>query len=231
MKSNGLVLGILGGMGPAASAELYSLISRKAPAQIDQEHPRIIIDSDTSIPNRTDFILGKGADPSPFLLAGLNRLLSWGADVLAVPCNTSAYFIDSFPAWIRSRIISIVDETIDRAKMISSRGAWLTATLGTMRTEIYQRHASYRDYLLKVPSECQMQIIHHITDLVKKGDVLEAGVLYKDICAALLDEEDIPIIGACTELPLAYSVSGLDQKKFISSLESLADACLRELYK
>ena len=64
MKSNGLVLGVLGGMGPAASAEFMRLLAEKAPAERDQEHPRVILYSDSMIPNRTAFLEGKGEDPS-----------------------------------------------------------------------------------------------------------------------------------------------------------------------
>ena len=231
MKSNGLILGVLGGMGPAATAEFLSILTKKAPAVCDQEHPRVILFSDTIIPNRTDFILGKGEDPSPYLLDGLNKLIEWGADLLCVTCNTSHFYIDSFPAMIRSRLISIVDETIEKSKRLSPKGAWLTATLGTMKTEIYQKHANIINYSLRIPNERMMEEIHRVTDLVKGGDNIEAGALYKKICESLWKIDDLPIIGACTELPIAYSESGLSVDRFISSLESLAEACIRELYK
>ena len=153
MKSNGLVLGMLGGMGPAATAEFMRLITEKAPALCDQEHPCVIVYSDTSIPNRTDFILGRGQDPSLKLLEGLNKLLSWGADLLAVTCNTSHYYFNTFPTDIKNKLISIIDETIEKSRTISPKGTWLTATLGTMSTQIYQNGAKAKGYNMKVPSE------------------------------------------------------------------------------
>lgn len=231
MKPNGLVLGVLGGMGPAATAEFLSLLSKKAPAKCDQEHPRVIVYSDTIIPNRTNFILGKGENPTPYLLDGLNRLLEWGADILCITCNTSHYYIDSFPETIRSRLISIVNETLEKSKGVSPQGAWLTATLGSMKSSIYQNLAVSKGYSLKIPNENMMIKIHRVTDLVKGGNIKEAGLSYKEICESLWEKYDLPIIGACTELPIAYSESGLPIEKFVSSLESLAEACIRELYK
>lgn len=231
MKSNGLILGVLGGMGPAATAEFMRLIAEKAPASCDQEHPRVIVFSNTITPNRTDFILGKGPDPTPFLLDGLNKLLSWGADLLAVTCNTSHYYINLFPENIKSKLISIIDETIDKGRIISPNGAWLTATLGTMNTGIYQKRAQEKGFMLKEPTKEQMEKIHHVTDLVKYGKVDNAGCLYKELCMQLWEKENLPIIGACTELPIAYFESKLPKDRFISSLETLADACIRELYK
>lgn len=231
MKSNGLTLGVLGGMGPAAAAEFLRILSLKSPASCDQEHPRVILYSDTSIPNRTDYLMGKGIDPSPFLLDGLNTLLDWGADLLAVTCNTSHYFIDSFPQKIRSRLISIVDETIRVSKEKSPSGAWLTATLGTMNTHVFQNHATCFDYMFKTPDDNMLSDIHRVTDLVKANELEEASLLFGNICNVLWTKRKIPIVCACTELPIAYNYAGLPAELCVSSIEALADGCVRELFK
>ncbi len=230
-KYNGKVLGVLGGMGPAATAEFMRLIVEKTPANIDQEHPKLIVYSNPQIPNRTDFLVGKGQDPSPSLKDGLYKLLSWGADILAVPCNTSHYYIKTFPQDINSRLISIIDETIELGRSVSARGAWLTATLGTMDMGIYQQRASELDYNFEIPrKEIQLKI-HQVTDLVKKGHYQIAGNLFKEICEELVRIKDLPITCACTELPLAYQYAGLPLENEISSLEALAFGCVRELFK
>lgn len=77
MKSNGKVLGILGGMGPAASADFLRLLTAYSPACCDQEQPQAILYSKTVIPNRTFFLLGEGPDPPPALIDGLEKLLQW----------------------------------------------------------------------------------------------------------------------------------------------------------
>lgn len=231
MKNNGLTLGVLGGMGPAATAEFQRILAEKTPADVDQEHPRMIVYSHTVTPDRTTFLLGKGPDPTEYLKDGLRTLIGWGADRLVVTCNTAHYFIDQWRDEIPRPIIHIVDETIRTCKERSPEGAWLTATLGTMRTGLYQRHAADTGYNFFIPSE-EMQIeIHDMTDMVKGGKLDEAGSKFRDIIERLWAIKKAPIVGACTEIPIAYQHTGLPEQMAISSLEALADGCIRELFK
>lgn len=233
MKNNGLTLGVLGGMGPAATAEFQRLLAVKAPADCDQEHPRMIVYSHTVTPDRTTFLLGKGPDPEPYLLDGLQTLIRWGADRLVVTCNTAHHFIDKFLAQglISVPVIHIIDETVRTCRERSPQGAWLTATLGTMNTGIYQRHAADSGYCFRIPDEAMRVEIHAITDLVKAGRQHEAGLRYRAVVEQLWEIARIPVVGACTELPVAWQQAALPEDMGISSLEALADGCIRELYK
>ncbi|MCK9626178.1 MAG: amino acid racemase [Bacteroidales bacterium] len=231
MKNNGLTLGVLGGMGPAATAEFQRILAIKAPADVDQEHPRMIVYSHTITPDRTTFILGKGPNPYNYIKDGLETLIGWGADILATTCNTAHYFIDQFRGELSVPVVHIIEETIKASQNKCPQGAWLTATLGTMRTGLYQKHAEKFGYNFKIPSE-EMQIeIHDITDLVKAGKQIEAGVRFRKVVEELWEVEKLPVVGACTEIPIAYQNSGLPEDMGISCLEALADGCIRELYK
>ena len=233
MKHNGLTLGVLGGMGPAATAEFQRLLAVKAPAECDQEHPRMIVYSHTVTPDRTTYLLGKGPDPEPYLLDGLQTLIRWGADRLAVTCNTAHHFIDKFleQGLISVPVIHIIEETVRTCRERSPKGAWLTATLGTMNTGIYQRHAAACGYRFLIPDEEMRVEIHSVTDMVKAGKQEEAGVKYRTLVEKLWEIERVPVVCACTELPVAYQRAGLPMDMGISSLEALADGCIRELYK
>ena len=231
MKSNGLILGVLGGMGPAASDEFMRLLDEKAPAEMDQEHPRVILYSDSLIPNRTAFLEGKGEDPSPYLLKDIHSLLEWGADLVCVTCNTAHVFIDSFPSDILSKLVHIVDETIRQCRLRSPQGAWLTATMGTMNSGLYQAHAASTGYDFRIPDGQTQKDIHEVTEKIKAGKVDEAAVMYRDIIEKLWRIERLPVVGACTELPIAYDATGLPREMGISSLDALAEGCIRELYK
>ena len=230
MKPKNLTLGILGGMGPAATAEFMKIMAEKAPAECDQEHPRMIVYSHTITPDRTTFLLGKGPDPYPYLKEGLEKLVGWGADILAVTCNTAHYFIDQFREELSMPLIHIVEETIKRAEELSPQGAWLTATLGTMRTGLYQRYADKMGYKLYIPGEDVQVEIHHATDLVKQGRQNEAGCHFAPIVTELWAEKKLPMVGACTEIPISYRSGGLPEEMLISSLDALAEAAIRELY-
>ena len=223
-------LGVLGGMGPAATADFLRVLAEVTPAETDQEHPRMIVYSHTVTPDRTTFILGKGPDPTEYIKDGLKTLIGWGADLLCVTCNTAHYFIDQFRDEISKPIVHIIDETIGEAASRSPQGAWLTATLGTMRTGLYQRHAQNSGYAFRIPSEPMQVEIHDVTDMVKAGKHKEAGEKFKKIVEQLWEIERLPIVGACTEIPIAYANTGLDPKMGISCLEALAKGCVRVLY-
>ena len=85
-------VGIIGGMGPLATADLFEKITHLTKADADSKHIHVIIDSDTSIPDRTAAILGLGPDPTDELKAAAKRLENAGADILLMPCNTAHYF-------------------------------------------------------------------------------------------------------------------------------------------
>lgn len=223
-------LGVLGGMGPAATADFQRVLAERTPAGTDQEHPRMIVYSHTATPDRTTFLLGKGPDPTEYIKDGLKTLIGWGADILCVTCNTAHYFIDGFRDEIEKPIVHIIDETILKSSQVSPKGAWLTATLGTMRTGLYQKHAQDSGYSFRIPDEQTQIEIHDVTDMVKAGQHKEAGEKFKAIIERLWEIEKLPIVGACTEIPIAYENTGLDKDMGISSLEALADGCIRELY-
>lgn len=218
-------------MGPAATAEFMRLLAEKAPASVDQEHPRMIVYSHTITPDRTTFLLGKGPDPHNYIREGLETLIGWGADLLAVTCNTAHYFIDKFRDELPVPLIHIIEETIKKSQAVCPQGAWLTATLGTMRTGLYQKHAVSFDYNFKLPSEEIQVEIHDITDQVKAGQHREAGARFAKVVEKLWEIEKLPVVGACTEIPIAYQHTGLPVEMCISCLEALAEGCLRELYR
>lgn len=223
-------LGVLGGMGPAATADFQRVLAEKSPATTDQEHPRMIVYSHTAVPDRTTFLLGKGPDPTEHIKEGLESLVEWGADYLCVTCNTAHCFVDTFKDQLKKPLIHIVDETIRQSAEISPKGAWLTATLGTIKTGLYQRHAEDCGYNFRLPSQEQQEEIQDVIVKVKAGQHKEAGEKFRAIVEQLWEVEKLPVVCACTEIPIAYANTGLDPKMGISSLEALADGCIRVLY-
>ena len=224
------ILGVLGGMGPAA-AEFMRLLAERAPVSCDQEHAITYLLSDPQVPDRSSAILGLGEDPTERLKDDLLTLVRWGADLLAVPCNTAHYFIDRFRDELPVPLVHIIEETVNAAATLSPEGAWLTATLGTMQSGLYQREAEKRGYSFFVPPEEAQRQVQKSIDLVKSGKKDEGGWLLKSVVEKLWDERDLPVCAACTELPLAYDASGLPQGRTVSSLGALCEACLRKIYR
>ena len=223
-------LGILGGMGPAATAEFLRLLSRDAPARSDQEHPRMLLISEPSIPDRTKAILGLGDDPTSMLRYGLERLIEWGAEILAVPCNTAHHFINRFRGELDVPLIHIIEATVDAAAGKSPRGAWLLSTSGTRKSGLYPDYARKIGYRFLQPTDAQQDLVQKSLLEVKAGNLPEAGAVLRKVVEDLWRQEETLVVTACTELPLAYAVSGLPSNMEVSSLQALSDACLENLY-
>ena len=223
------ILGVLGGMGPAASAEFLKILAEKFPAEKDQDHPVVYMISDPKIPDRGSAIAGEGEDPEPYIRKNMEKLIGWGADILAVPCNTAHYFIDRFRDEIKVPLVHIIEATVDASVKNSPEGAWMISTMGTARSGLYQKVAADRHYRLVVPPEDVQGRIQETIIYVKSGNMEKAARSIEDAVKKLWSIEDLPIITACTELPLAYDVSDLPKDKNISSLDALAEACIKIL--
>lgn len=221
------VIGILGGMGPAATGQFLVELTRCTPATRDQDHFHTVIECDPSVPDRTTSLLAGDDAPLGPIRAGLDRLVSWGADILAVPCNTAHAFIDRFVTELPVPLVHIVEATLDEAEALAPEGAWLTATSGTVATGLYQAAAERRGYTLHRPDEAMQERIMAVVGLVKAGDLAGAGRTYHVILDELLAQRRLPALTACTELPLAFEASGLPQERSISSITALARATVR----
>ena len=140
-KKNGKKLGVLGGLGPAASAEFLRQLAMRCPANCDQDHPVVYMIADCDIPDRGTAIFGKGESPLPMLKNDIFRLVDMGADVIAVPCNTAHFFIDQFKDELPVPLVHIIEETVLAAQKKSPEGAWMLSTTGTRKTGLYQKCA------------------------------------------------------------------------------------------
>lgn len=227
---NKKILGVLGGLGPAASAEFLKILAQLCPAKKDQEHPIVYMMADCSIPDRTDAIFGRGQNPSDQIKKDLLKLVEWGADLLAVPCNTAHYFINDFVKDLPVPLVHIIRETVLLAQQRSPQGAWMLSTKGTRKTGLYQQVADELGYKLYIPNEEQSDLAQAAIEAVKANDMVRAGELTRQCCESCWKEKDLLVMTACTELPLGYDASGLPKEKSVSSLEALALACVRELY-
>ena len=82
-------LGVLGGMGPAASAEFMVRLVAQTPAKRDQDHIPTILWSDTEVPDRSTSMRNGDNKPLPYLLLGIQGLVLAGCKLIVIPCNTA----------------------------------------------------------------------------------------------------------------------------------------------
>src|SRR5690625_2384056 len=105
----GPVLGVLGGMGPAATADFMAKLAARTRAERDQDHIATLVYSDPSTPDRSDAMLHGGPDPLPALLHGIEYLCSAGVAAIAVPCNSAHYWFAQLSESASVPLLNIVD--------------------------------------------------------------------------------------------------------------------------
>jgi aspartate racemase len=223
-------LGVLGGMGPAATAEFLRVLAARVPASRDQDHPRTLVLSEPAIPDRTEALLAGDETPLAAIRDGLATLVGWGADLLAVPCNAAHVYVDRLLAELPVPLVHIVTASLAAARDASPEGAWLTATTGTVASGIYQRYARAAGYRLVVPPDGPRRRADAAAVLVKANRVAEAAEEFAAVVRELRAELPLPVLTACTELPIAYHHAGLPAAHQVSSIAALAGACVDALY-
>lgn len=112
---NKKTIGILGGMGPLATSDLFKKIIDVTDVDKDQDYPRVLIDNNTNIPDRTMAILHGGESPVPEMVRSTTVLSEMGADVLIIPCNTAHYFYNVIADSVTIPVLNMIKETAAEA--------------------------------------------------------------------------------------------------------------------
>ena len=224
-------IGILGGMGPEATVELFRRILSFTPAVRDQDHIHVFVDSDPKIPDRTAAIIGQGESPLPALVAAARNLERAGADFIAIPCNTAHYWLSELRAAVSIPIIDMIAET---AKHIAAstpplHAIGLLATVGTLSSGLYQRAFAELGISLLTPNDEQEVDVTKGIERIKAGehDVRDSLI---DVSEKLIDRGAEGIIPGCTELSLVITRGTLSVPVFdpLSILAERAVALARE---
>ena len=215
------VIGILGGMGPLATADLFQKITLHTAAACDQEHPRVCIDSNTNIADRTAALLHGGADPVPEMVKSAKRLESIGADFLIMPCNTAHNYYKQVSAAVNIPVLHMIALTRDALRARGVRCAGLLATDGTVQTGIYQRTFADSGVELLMPESAddQAAVMDLIYNGVKAGDLLHDTAAFRAACEHLLACGAEVLVLGCTELPVAFELYRLDYPRIDPTLE------------
>lgn len=206
------IIGILGGMGPYATVDLFLKILDHTPAKKDSDHLHILIDNDPSVPNRRKALTEGGADPTPFLRAMARKLELSGADFLLIACNTAHAFIEEVQASVEIPIISIIEETVKATieKNPRLKKVGLIAGSGTLKSNTYGKAFSRHGIEVIVPDEKLQLSVLNIIDSVKAkvpGKNLKSDA--KKIGCELIKFGAEAIIAGCTEIPLVLAEGDL----------------------
>ena len=205
-------IGILGGMGPLATADLFRKIVLLTDAARDNDHIRIYIDDNASIPDRTAAILSGGADPLPAMTDSLRKLEACGADCIIMPCNTAHYFLPRLQTLTAVPFLSMLEASASACRArFPGRTAAVLATKGTLAAGLYQQvlTAQQVPFLVPAPPEqdALMRIIYDGVKAGKSPDTYRADM--ESVLHALSAQGADYFILGCTELPLAAELLGL----------------------
>lgn len=209
-------IGIIGGMGPKATSDLFRWIIGLTPSQNDNNHIHVLIDNNPQVPSRIDAIEGTGPSPLPELLRMSLQLIKSGSELLLIPCNTASVFIPKLQKLVNKPILGIINETVKyivsyhpNIKKVGIMGTYQTIKMGLYQSQLielgYQPVVLSKEKLLKFVVEAT-----HGKHGVKAGYydkpkklLIKACELYRDIGAEV-------IIMGCTEIPVALRQEDVD---------------------
>ncbi|MBT4522773.1 MAG: amino acid racemase, partial [Halieaceae bacterium] len=128
-------VGVLGGLGPNATVDFMARVVAATEAECDQEHIRMLVDHNPTVPNRHDAIAGNTPSVGPCLAAMAAGLEFSGADFLVMVCNTAHAYGEDICAAVKIPFISIIDETVRGLDNYGATGVGIMAAEGCLQAE------------------------------------------------------------------------------------------------
>lgn len=233
-------LGIIGGLGPMATAYLLQLIIEMTDAKTDQEHLDVIVFDRPSVPDRTAHILDpQKPSPLPSMTATAQTLENLGVGVLCAPCVTSHYFYKELAASVSIPFLNMVEETAKELKTAGKKRPGIMATTGTVSTGLFQSVFSGCGLKAVLPDEsCQALVMSLIYDDIKAGKAADpekfrrvSEALYSAGCDCIvLGCTELSLVGKSPALSLIKKSAELDNAPwgmgYLDALEVLAKRCV-----
>lgn len=230
------VVGVIGGLGPAATALFLQLVVDLTPARTDQEHLDLVVLDHSTTPDRTAAILDPSRpDPTAALTRDARRLEALGAAFIAVPCNTAHHFLGEVEHSCTVPLLSIVDVTAQAACAQAASVAGeraprvaVLATDGTRAAGVYQHVLEALGCTVLLPSPRQQALVMSVIyDGVKAGGPVDVDGLLGVVDVLRSGGADAVVLG-CTELSVVYAEQGWRTRPdLVDSVESLAIATIR----
>ena len=210
-------IGVIGGMGPAATADFLNRLVAGVNAASDTDHPRVLVDSNPHVPDRNAAALHGADSPGPALAAMGTALVAQGAQVLAMPCNAAHGWAHAITA---APFVSMIDAAVAEAMAHQPRCIGVLGVGATLALDLYGRASP-------VPVLAgDLAVVQPAVNAIKAGDRSH------DVRAALAGEAarlaaagaDV-VIAACTEVPLLLAQADV-AVPLIDSTAALARATL-----
>lgn len=236
-------LGIIGGMGPLATARLFEMIVEMTKSDCDAGHIRTLIDCNPNIPDRTRAILEGGISPVPEIVRTAKGLITQGAEVLLLACNTSHYYFEEIEGALREtgsafKLINLIEETGKTVLEKGMKRVGVLATRGAVEGRVFDKYLAPMGIECVYPDAEGQKVVNSIIyDAVKAGRDLNEKLAedFCKTCRALVERGAQALILGCTEIPIAMKDAGIWERlsgyTFTDTIEVLAKAGIREAEK
>jgi aspartate racemase len=226
------VLGVLGGMGPLASAHFMLRLTLLTPTEREQDHIPTILWSDPRIPDRIAGLRGTGPDPLPWLLHGINGLRQAGCGAIVIPCNTVHAWIKPMAGAAELPILHIVDAAAADLRRIGiGRGTiGLMATVPTLAMRLYQDRLEAQGWDCIQPDAGQMErLVLPAIAMVKANRLTDAYLPLVEVLNSLASRGATAVVLGCTEIPLGILAgpSSALQVPVVDTIDALARAAIQ----
>ena len=219
-------LGVLGGMGPLATADFLAKLVQKTPASIDQEHVPVLLYGDCTTPDRTAAVIGTGPSPIDKLLAGIRFHNEAGVGAICIPCNSAHCWYDEMAAASGVRLFHIVKASVEqvRLKKSDARLVGVLSTYGTHQMGIYKNTLNDMGFEVLSPSEEEFStLVSPGIALIKANRLPEAEQVFAKASSLLVGRGAEVIILGCTEIPLGMREQcKANPSLYVDSSEALA---------
>lgn len=209
------VIGVLGGMGPEATHAFYGQLIANTPAVRDQDHLRVVIDSNPKVPDRTAALLQQGESPLPMMVAGVESLARAGADFVVIPCVSAHGFLDELRRQARLPLLSLIEVAAEeiRRSHPGLRSVGLLATSGTVESGRFQDTLARAGIRTIVPAaedqDRVMSAIYEIKATVPGRRSRGARAALQEAAQRLVQEGAEGVVLGCTEIPLVLGPDDL----------------------
>ena len=231
-------VGVIGGIGPAATVDFLDKIIRNTSASRDQDHIKLVVEHNPQIPDRTASLIGDGPDPTVALYSACKKLEASDADLIAIPCNTAHAFVERIQPYLSIPIVNMLHETIayNTSHYPGCKTVGLLATSGTVESRVYHDAARPAGLNLIVPDPAHQALVMEAIygeHGVKAG--YTSGLCRTQIMQALTHlvarGAEVILLG-CTELPLLLAQNEdfeVDGKRIVvlDPTEILARKCVQ----
>jgi aspartate racemase len=197
-------IGVLGGMGPLASAEFIVKLVHATPAGCDQEHFPVTLDSSPQIPDRPSALYQGGPDPMPAMVRVMRGLEAAGCALVAMPCNTVHYWYDQLAGETRLPIVHIADAVAVQIRKVSPQARRVAVMGSTVTSElaIYSKRLGDEwEWQYATRGELDELVLPGIA-AVKSGDLPRGRLLFLDALQRMVARGPDVIVLACTEIPV-----------------------------